>query len=124
MPHGCADFSSVNGGIMGKPNQLMVEEGYESLFKVFEESLNQAQSGKGKGRHTDGSGTPFEDQQICIIPRMQRTVNGPLFQSIKKCLEINNIHDIEMKIKELHGAINYIAAAVIILEEQKEKNER
>ena len=55
---------------------------------------------------------------------MQGSVDGPIFQAIKKCLEIKNITGTEAQVRELLGAINYIAAAIILLEENAETEER
>jgi hypothetical protein len=106
-----------------KPIQINVETGYEELYTVFEGALQQAQSGKGKERHTDGGDTAFEAQQICSIPRMQGSVDGPLFQAVKKCLEVRNIESYDGKINELYGAINYIAGAIIVLKEKQDSEQ-
>lgn len=104
---------------------VAVKEEYTSLFSVFQNALNQAQSGKGPERHTiPGQLTYYEDQQICVIPKMQGSVDGPIFQAIKKCLEIKNITGTCSQVRELLGAINYIAAAIIVLEDDEEKESR
>ncbi|RPH88529.1 MAG: hypothetical protein EHM66_00545 [Deltaproteobacteria bacterium] len=92
----------------------MVDENYKALRDVFEAAIHQAADGKGKTRHA-GEYEAFEDQQICQIPRWLGSIDGPLFQAVKKCLEVNRISTTEAKIHELLGALNYIAAAIIVL---------
>lgn len=105
-----------------KNETVAVKEEYTSLFSVFQSALGQAQSGKGAERHTiPGQLTYYEDQQICVIPKMQGSVDGLIYQVIKKCLEIKNITGTHRQVQELLGAINYIAAAIIVLEDDEEK---
>ena len=89
---------------------------YDSLKLVLHDAYIQASEGKGKERHANDE--PFELQQICSIPRMQGTTDFVTGQAIKKCLEIRNLPDPAAKINELLGAINYIAAAVIVIQEK------
>lgn len=84
---------------------------YSSLENVFSMALAQASTGKGKVRHAE-DGEPFEKQQICEITR--RLGHGfPLGQAVKKIQESPRL-DGEHKINELLGAINYIAASIIV----------
>lgn len=92
-------------------------DNYESLKTVFKDAYTQASEGKGKERHAIVDG-PFEFQQICQIPRLQGSIDFVCGQAIKKCLEVNRLLTPETKISELLGAINYIAAAVIVLKEK------
>lgn len=94
---------------------MKVEPGYEPLQKVLDSALEQAQSGKGKERHQQGS-TPFVYQPICEIGRMVGA-SGPAFQAIKKTQEAMRLPP-DRAIRELLGAINYLAATVILIEEQ------
>jgi len=89
---------------------------YDKLRSVFAGAINQASEGKGAIRH--GSGEPFEKQQICEISRRLagHKCAGPLFQAVKKIYESGRL-DKKAAIAELHGALNYIAAAIILLEE-------
>jgi hypothetical protein len=98
--------------------RAFVRPGYDSLVHVLVAALDQAQAGKGLERHA--SGEDFEDQQICQIPQWQGSVDFPLGQAVKKCLEVNRLPNIEAKEMELLGAINYIAAAVIVLRESEQ----
>jgi hypothetical protein len=99
---------------------LVVTPEYFSLSSVFDAAIEQAQNGKGKARHATCE--PFEQQQICQIPRYQGSVDFVTGQAIKKCLEINKLSSTDAKIHELYGALNYIAAAVIVLKEKSEGN--
>jgi hypothetical protein len=94
-----------------------VERLYIKLSEVLDMALEQASSGKGKERHA--SEESFEKQQICQIPRWQGSIDFDTGQAIKKCLEVNRLSTNEAKIRELLGAINYIAAAIIILKEKE-----
>lgn len=91
---------------------------YKKLRKVLEQAVHQASHGKGSNRHAL-PGEPWEDQQICEITRRlsKSPVAGPLFQAVKKCYESSRLPK-DRAIAELYGAINYITAAVIVLEEQ------
>lgn len=96
------------------------DKNYSELERVLMKgAYSQAAFGKGKERHTDGDGEPFEKQQICEIGKRlsKNPAAGPLFQAVKKIYESGNI-DIQKGIHELYGAINYIAAAILILEEK------
>lgn len=92
-----------------------ITEGYEPLAIVFDEALYQAQSGKGKERHANDR--QFMDQPIMEIGRMV----GPGFaigQAIKKGQEAIRLSAISAQERELLGAINYLAAAILLIREQ------
>ena len=94
---------------------IEIPEGYEALAYVLDKALNQAAHGKGKERHATGE--PFDQQPICAITR--RVGFGyPLGQAEKKIEESQRL-DTDAAVFELLGAINYLAAAVICLEEYK-----
>lgn len=95
---------------------------YLALRSVLDSAYTQAAYGKGAVRHSDGA-TQFEDQPICTITR-QVGLGFPLGQAVKKIYEIQNIQDPDARTKELYGAINYIAAAIIIIDEQAALNEK
>ena len=85
---------------------------YERLRNVFRVALRQASRGKGAKRH--GNGRPFEEQPIMVIADM--VGEGFLLgQAIKKIRESQGM-DNEAAIRERVGAINYLAASVIYLE--------
>ena len=88
---------------------------YSSLKRVLDMAYDQASSGKGKERHANND--TFESQPICQIPRYQGSIDFVTGQAIKKCLEVTKLPTVDAKIRELLGAINYIAAGIIVLQE-------
>jgi len=88
---------------------------YSSLKRVLDMAYDQASSGKGKERHANND--TFESQPICQIPRYQGSIDFVTGQAIKKCLEVSKLTTVDAKIRELLGAINYIAAGIIVLQE-------
>ena len=90
-------------------------KGYESLARVLDQALNHAQAGKGKERHA-GPGEAFEDQKIVQLCVWMGGIQGDVFQACKKALEAVRLEPDKAK-HELLGAINYLAAAVIVLDE-------
>ncbi|MBZ0158443.1 MAG: hypothetical protein K8I29_19770 [Alphaproteobacteria bacterium] len=96
---------------------------YQQLEGVLSAAFNQASAGKGKERHAE-EGEPFEKQQICEIARRLKghPAAGPLFQAVKKIYESGRLPG-QRGIDELLGAIVYISAAVILMEEEKNKQE-
>jgi len=89
--------------------------GYERLLLVLTAALEQAQSGKGHQRH--GGGNAFEDQPIIVIPKLQNSDTGLLYQAIKKTQESQRM-DKDAAIRERLGAINYLAASILFLQDQ------
>ena len=74
--------------------------------------------GKGVERHALNANQPFDKQPICDIAR-QLGLGAPLGQAMKKVLESQKLMKFPGLAKaELLGAINYIAAAIIVLDEQ------
>ena len=87
---------------------------YASLQQVLHEALLQASEGKGKERHA-GDGEHFESQPICEIAK--RVGLGFLLgQAVKKIYESGRLPD-PQGVHELLGAINYLAAAIIVRRE-------
>lgn len=84
---------------------------YASLRNVFRMAEEQASMGKGKNRHAV-DGELFQDQQICEISR-RIGIGFSLGQAVKKIYESDRL-DKDASISELLGAINYIAAAIIV----------
>ena len=91
---------------------------YQSLSGVLDEALLQASEGKGKERHAT-EGEAFEAQPICEMAR-RLGVGGPLYQATKKIYESQRLPG-ERGVAELLGAINFIAAAVIVRREKHAK---
>lgn len=96
-----------------------VAEGYESLFGVLQEALNQAQFGKGHERYAE-PGKPFHAQDACREAR-ELGLTTPIHKAREKAEEALHL-DPNQAIDELVGAINYLAAAVIVIEETKKKS--
>lgn len=90
---------------------------YDSLRSVLDEAFAQASKGKGKERHAYSDEEPFEKQPICEICTRLGSIDGALFQAVKKIYECKRLPS-ERAVNELLGAINYIAAAVILLEKE------
>jgi len=91
-----------------------VKDGYFPLFSVLNEALNQAQSGKGEERH--GNGLPFMEQPALTITRAVG-LGFPLGQAMKKIQECQRMEPDAAK-RELLGAINYLAAAILSFDEE------
>ena len=87
---------------------------YESLQEVLDDALYQASSGKGKERHAKQD-EPFDKQKICEITRREG-LGYPIGQAIKKAIESQRLG--ARGPDELLGAINYLAAAVIVMREE------
>lgn len=92
--------------------------GYGALADVLDKALNQAQFGKGNDRHNQNE-ERFEDQQIVQLGEwMGRSTVFGIGQACKKAIESTHLSD-EKAIEELLGAINYLAAAVIVIQRRK-----
>jgi hypothetical protein len=104
-----------------KANKIQDEsiyKNYSQLKRVLNMALDQAAVGKGKERHANEEA--FENQKICTLSRQIGSNHGLLFQATKKVIESARL-PANMAISELLGAMNYCAAAVILLEEQEKK---
>jgi hypothetical protein len=98
---------------MGKKYEIEVEEGYELIFEILKQILNDAQYGKGKERHSQGR--LFNDQPMLALGRKV----GPGFvlgQVMKKLDELETL-DREAQIRELLGAGNYLVGTIKLLQE-------
>lgn len=92
-------------------------DNYQRLRGVFDGALDQASSGKGYERHADGQ--PFERQEICENTRAVG-LGFPLGQArkkIKESLRLLESRGQAAAVNELYGAINYVAAAIIVIED-------
>lgn len=89
--------------------------GYGSLAGVLDDALQQAQGGKGLERHA-GKGEAFEDQQIVQLGEwMGSSTVFAIGQACKKSIESTRLPDDRAR-AELLGAINYLAAAVLVID--------
>lgn len=87
---------------------------YYDLRRILKLAEEQASQGKGKERHARGQ--KFTQQPIMEIARMVG-VGYQLGQAMKKAQEASRLPN-ERARAELLGAINYLAAAYLLLEEQ------
>lgn len=94
-------------------------EGYECLEDVLLRAYNQAARGKGHIRHSHGE--PFNEQMMQDMAK-RFGVGVLLGQAFKKSEESMRLSHAAC-IKELLGAINYLAGAVIFLEARESKFE-
>jgi hypothetical protein len=93
-----------------------VVPGYEKLADVLARAYYQAAKGKGAERHSRGE--PFHEQVI-IEGARRFGVGSLLFQSFKKSEESQRLPK-DAAIRELLGAIVYLAGAVIALEQKED----
>lgn len=94
---------------------VLSADGYEALAGVLRRAFEQASAGKGKERHSNGK--PFTEQPMLSINRTLGSIDGMLYQAAKKSAEARGLPTTERAVAELLGAINYLAGAVILLEE-------
>lgn len=90
--------------------------GYESLADVLARAYEQAAAGKGAQRHA--CNRPFTQQPMQTISSLLGSKDGLLYQAMKKIQESQRM-DQDAAIRELLGAINYIAGAVIWMEAER-----
>jgi hypothetical protein len=90
------------------------EPGYALLAAVLSDAFDQAARGKGKERHSTGE--PFE-QQVMVEGARRFGVGSMFYQSFKKTEESQRL-PYERARAEILGAINYLAGAVIVLDER------
>jgi hypothetical protein len=90
---------------------------YLRLIAVVDKAIEQAAVGKGAERHANGK--RFEDQPMQVISELLGTPDGMLYQAIKKIQESTRM-EYAPAVRELLGAINYIAGAIIYLENKNE----
>lgn len=96
-----------------------VVDGYEDLFGELITALDQCQKGKGKQRHANER--PFLQQPIMTMSRMMGP-GGPAQQVMKKTQEavgMSSRGEYDRAIAELHGAMVYAAATVLLIRELK-----
>lgn len=87
--------------------------GYESLSEVLHRAYKQAAQGKGAERHA--CARPFTEQPMQSISGLLGSHTGLLYQAMKKIQESERM-DKDAAVRELLGAINYVAGAIIFME--------
>jgi hypothetical protein len=92
-----------------------MKENYSSLKLVLDRAFQQAAYGKGEDRHSTGQ--PFDEQPIVSLQFIFGT--GYAFGQAAKKMEESQRLNVDMASKELLGAINYIAAALIYIEKKE-----
>lgn len=92
-----------------------VPKGFVELFLVYSDAIKQAAFGKGNERHGDGK--PFSEQDICREARTDVGLGFNLGQARKKIKESIRLAP-DDAINELLGAMNYLAGAIIVLQER------
>lgn len=114
-----AKMENVHKGYSSLADAKMenVRKGYSSLADVLAKALDQAQNGKGNQRHQVGN-VPFSGQPICSLTRLYGLAY-PFGQAAKKVHEVGQLERKEAKLAEVLGAINYLAAAYIVISESK-----
>lgn len=91
------------------------DKAYTPLQVVLDDAYEQAATGKGQDRHVV-AGEPFEGQLICSLERRGHTYNTG--QAVKKIDESLRLPPGPAR-AELLGAINYLAARIIVLKEME-----
>ena len=94
-------------------------DGYGPLEQVLLAAYAQASMQKGKERHAQGD--VFLDQPIISIGQLLKSPDGEAYQAIKKVREGLMMHrtgESERCIREILGAINYLAATAILVAEE------
>lgn len=110
----CSPCCSMGGMVTIVVESTEPENNYARLHDVLATAEDQAAGGKGKERHADDQ--PFEDQPIQWIEEHFKSFQ--LGQAAKKMHESQRLPE-DAAIKELLGAINYLAARVIYLQDHK-----
>lgn len=97
---------------------------FRKLRDVLELAYDQCANGKGKERHNPEGTTPFEEQPIMETTRAHG-LGHPTGQAEKKLREAHNLIELRgyaAAINEILGAIVYSCAAVVYLQEERDKN--
>ena len=99
---------------------LNKKDNYSELGRILKMAYSQAAEGKGKERHANGE--KFEDQPIMTIAK-GHGLGYQTGQAAKKLQEAHTLLKLRGKhaaIQEILGAINYAAAAVLLIEQMDE----
>jgi len=113
LPDGEDTVIFPTSSTLGSEPRVLSAAGYESLADVLARAFEQAASGKGAERHAK-AGEPF-DAQVMADMAKRFGVGSLLGQAFKKSEESQRLPT-DRAVRELLGAINYLAGAVIALE--------
>lgn len=121
-PDRCGCDTGERSGQVGGPKRLVAEHyelsrsptpaNYISLQAVLDRAFEQAAYGKGAERHAQSK--PFEEQPMQKLIELYGT-GFALGQAGKKMQESQRM-EVDAAVRELYGAINYIAGTIIHLE--------
>lgn len=111
------EWIAVDNQTRQVPDLVAHDLRYAELKRVLQMAHDQAASGKGRERHDHDGRSSFEQQLICQVGRYTNSTVGCIQQAVKKSVESTRIRGKEAKIREILGAINYLAAAVLLVEE-------
>ena len=110
-----ADLRKARGQRVPKAGRLApvagLDDAYSSLRRVLDAAYDQAATGKGAERHANARS--FESQPMQSISDLLGDNHGLLFQAVKKIQESTRLPHYRRRERELLGAINYIAGAII-----------
>lgn len=106
-------WQKIIGSMPDLPDPEKAEDGYESLRHVLDLAVEQAKSGKGKERHAS-EGQAFVDQPIVTEGEAMGSNHFQLGQARKKLLESIRLPPDRAR-AEILGAINYAAAAYLLI---------
>lgn len=110
-----ADLREARGQRVPKAGRLApvagLDDAYTSLRRVLDAAYDQAATGKGAERHANARS--FESQPMQSISDLLGDNHGLLFQAVKKIQESTRLPHYRRRERELLGAINYIAGAII-----------
>lgn len=109
---------ALNPGVAGWHAILTVVDGYKPLAEVLAAALDQAQAGKGKERHANDK--PFDRQPIMEIGRMVGLgyQTGQAMKKLQEAVGMTARGQVEAAEREMLGAINYAAAAILLIRER------
>lgn len=94
-----------------RPEESKLADEYQVLRDVLDRAYQQAATGKGAERHANGQS--FEQQPMQTLSNLLDSNTGLLFQAMKKIQESSRMPHYRVRERELLGAINYIAGAII-----------
>lgn len=86
-------------------------ENYQKYIEILHASATQLCSGKGDERHSESVTQDIEDQDTLAIARALGTDLGLDQQIFKKIKESNRMSG-NTKLRELYGALNYVALKI------------